>query len=152
MVCLVTSIIKSSSWLYLSHLPTTHILKQLQPNRKNHQLRSKKVYILKPLTLTFERRTGDSRNEVGLSPGEIMVQADLEIGSLAGDISLYLAPPPQVSGLVGSPPSGTSERELMLSMGREGSNKERGEGWFGNLKRVFVCFLVRREVCSCELR
>jgi hypothetical protein len=57
-----------------------------------------------------------------------MVQADLEIGSLAGDISLYLAPPPQVSGLVGSLPSGTSERELMLSMGREGSKKERGRG------------------------
>jgi hypothetical protein len=116
MVCLVTSIIKSSSWLYLSHLPTTHILKQLQPNRKNHQLRSKKVYILKPLTLTFERRTGDSRNEVGLSPGEIMVQADLEIGSLAGDISLYLAPPPPDSGLVGSPQSETSEREVLLSI------------------------------------
>lgn len=42
----------------------------------------------------MERRTGDSRNEVGLSPGGIVMQADLEIGSFAGDSSLYLAPPP----------------------------------------------------------
>lgn len=66
--------------------------------------------------LTLERRTGDSRNEVGLSPGGIVMQADLEIGSLAGDISLYLAPPPPDSGLVGSPQSETSEREVLLSI------------------------------------
>lgn len=45
------------------------------------------------LTLTLERRTGDSRNDVGLRPGGMVIQADLEIGSLAGDMSLYLAPP-----------------------------------------------------------
>ena len=39
----------------------------------------------------LERSTGDSRNEVGLSPGGIMRHMDLEIGSLAGDISLYFA-------------------------------------------------------------
>jgi hypothetical protein len=45
------------------------------------------------------------------------MQADLEIGSLAGDISLYLAPPPPPdSGLVGSPQSETSEREVLLSI------------------------------------
>lgn len=44
--------------------------------------------------MTLERRTGDSRKEVGLSPGGIVMQADLEIGSFAGDRSLYLAPPP----------------------------------------------------------
>lgn len=41
----------------------------------------------------LERRTGDSRNDVGLRPGGIVRQGDLEIGSLAGDMSLYLAPP-----------------------------------------------------------
>ena len=41
----------------------------------------------------LERSTGDSRNEVGLSPGGIVIHGDLEIGSFAGDISLYLAPP-----------------------------------------------------------
>ena len=40
----------------------------------------------------LERSTGDSRNEVGLSPGGIVIHGDLEIGSFAGDISLYLAP------------------------------------------------------------
>jgi hypothetical protein len=44
------------------------------------------------------------------------MQADLEIGSLAGDISLYRAPPPPDSGLVGSPQSETSEREVLLSI------------------------------------
>jgi hypothetical protein len=44
------------------------------------------------LTFIFESRTGDSRNEVGLSPGGIVKTGDLEIGSFAGDISLYLAP------------------------------------------------------------
>jgi len=39
----------------------------------------------------LERRTGDSRNDVGLRPGGIVMQGDLEIGSLAGDMSLYLA-------------------------------------------------------------
>ena len=39
----------------------------------------------------LERRTGDSRNDVGLSPGGIVRHVDLEIGSFAGDISLYLA-------------------------------------------------------------
>lgn len=48
----------------------------------------------------LERRTGDSRNEVGLKPGGMVVmQVDLEIGSFAGDMSLYLAPPPDESRL-----------------------------------------------------
>lgn len=38
-------------------------------------------------------RTGDSRNELGLRPGGMVIQVDLEIGNLAGDMSLYLAPP-----------------------------------------------------------
>jgi|AraCvinosormetaG_1042628.scaffolds.fasta_scaffold04000_4 hypothetical protein len=42
----------------------------------------------------LEMKTGDSKNEVGLNPGGIVISVDLEIGSLAGDISLYLAPPP----------------------------------------------------------
>ena len=37
-------------------------------------------------------KTGDSRKEVGLRPGGMVMQGDLEIGSLAGDSSLYLAP------------------------------------------------------------
>jgi len=48
--------------------------------------------MLHSLTFIFERRTGDSRNEVGLSPGGIVKTGDREIGSFAGDISLYLAP------------------------------------------------------------
>lgn len=47
----------------------------------------------------LERRTGDSRNDVGLKPGGMVMQADLEIGSFAGDMSLYLAPPPDESRL-----------------------------------------------------
>ena len=39
----------------------------------------------------LERRTGDSRNDVGLSPGGIVRHVDLEIGSFTGDISLYFA-------------------------------------------------------------
>lgn len=46
------------------------------------------------LTLMLEMKTGDSKKEVGLRPGGIVMSVDLEIGSLAGDISLYLAPPP----------------------------------------------------------
>lgn len=40
----------------------------------------------------LDRRTGDSRKDVGLRPGGIVMQVDLEIGSLAGDMSRYLAP------------------------------------------------------------
>lgn len=48
--------------------------------------------------MLLERRTGDSRNEVGLRPGGMVVmQVDLEIGSFGGDMSLYLAPPPDKS-------------------------------------------------------
>lgn len=43
-------------------------------------------------TFIFESSTGDSRKEVGLSPGGIVKTGDLEIGSFAGDMSLYLAP------------------------------------------------------------
>lgn len=46
-------------------------------------------------TFTLERRTGDSRKHVGLGTGGgTATRADQEIGSLAGDISLYLAPRP----------------------------------------------------------
>ena len=36
----------------------------------------------------LERRTGDSRKEVGLRPGGIVMEVEREIGSLAGDMSL----------------------------------------------------------------
>lgn len=39
----------------------------------------------------LESRTGESKNDVGLNPGGIVMHGDLEIGSFAGDISLYLA-------------------------------------------------------------
>ena len=42
-------------------------------------------------TFMLERSIGDSRNDVGLSPSGIMRHMDLEIGSFAGDISLYFA-------------------------------------------------------------
>ena len=42
-------------------------------------------------TFMLERRTGDLRNDVGLSPGGIVRHVDLEIGSFTGDISLYFA-------------------------------------------------------------
>ena len=42
-------------------------------------------------TFMLERSTWDSRNDVGLSPSGIMRRMDLEIGSFAGDISLYFA-------------------------------------------------------------
>lgn len=38
----------------------------------------------------LERRTGESRNDEGLKPGGMVKHGDLEIGSLAGDSSLYL--------------------------------------------------------------
>ena len=40
-------------------------------------------------TFMLERRTGDLRNDVGLSPGEILRHVDLEIGSFTGDINLW---------------------------------------------------------------
>ena len=40
----------------------------------------------------LERRTGDSRKDVGLRPGGIVMEVDLEIGSFAGDMRRYLAP------------------------------------------------------------
>jgi hypothetical protein len=55
----------------------------------------------------FERRTGDSNNDVGLYPAGIVMHGDLEIGSFAGDISLYLAiefwPDPVRFGSMGVP-------------------------------------------------
>ena len=38
-------------------------------------------------TFMLERRTGDSRNDVRLSPGGIVRHVDLEIGSFAGNIN-----------------------------------------------------------------
>lgn len=59
------------------------------------EMSNKRESIAAALTLMLEMKTGDSRNDVGLNPGGIvMLLVDLEIGSLAGDISLYLAPPP----------------------------------------------------------
>ena len=43
------------------------------------------------ITLRLESMIGDSKNDVGLNIGGILIDGDLEIGSLAGDISLYLA-------------------------------------------------------------
>lgn len=64
---------------------------------------------VKLLTLMLERRTGDSRKEEGLRPGGMVIHVDLEIGSLAGVMSLYLAPPldPAAPELI--PPSVTAE-------------------------------------------
>ena len=42
-------------------------------------------------TFMLERRIGDSRNDVRLSPGGIVRHVDLKIGSFADDISLYFA-------------------------------------------------------------
>lgn len=41
----------------------------------------------------LESKTGDSRNEIGLRPGGMVMQEDLDIGSFAGDKSLYFALP-----------------------------------------------------------
>lgn len=70
----------------------------------------------------FERRTGDSRNDVGLSPGGTVIQVDLEIGSFAGDISLYFAPlldPPEktASTRAAAPVSGTRVLALLEGEG-----------------------------------
>ena len=43
------------------------------------------------ITLRLESMIGDSKNDVGLNIGGILIDGDLEIGSLAGDIRLYLA-------------------------------------------------------------
>lgn len=53
----------------------------------------KKIKKKTALTLTSDKRTGDSKKDEGLSPGGVVRQADLEIGSLAGANSLYRAPP-----------------------------------------------------------
>ena len=42
-------------------------------------------------TFMLERRIGDSRNDVRLSPGGIVRHVDLEIRRFAGNISLYFA-------------------------------------------------------------
>lgn len=62
----------------------------------------------------LESSTGDSRNEVGLSPGGIVTHGEREIGSFAGDMSLYLAPPPA---------GAASGAELGLDPGRFGSSE-----------------------------
>ena len=49
-----------------------------------HQRKRHQIFML-------ERRTGDSRNNVGLSLSGIMRHVDLEIGCFVGDISLYFA-------------------------------------------------------------
>ena len=59
------------------------------PNKSEKKERKKER---KNYTFMLERRTGDSKKDVGLSPGGIVIQGDLEIGSFAGDNSLYLAP------------------------------------------------------------
>lgn len=56
----------------------------------------------------LERRTGDSRNNVGLRPGGIVILLDLEIGSFSGNISLYFAlslNPPEKAPAAELPPS-----------------------------------------------
>lgn len=74
---------------------TSHHLKNLQqttlfftilpsPNTSIQKQKSK-------LTFMLERRTGDSKNDVGLNPGGTVTHGDREIGSFAGDKSLYLA-------------------------------------------------------------
>jgi hypothetical protein len=90
--------------------------------------------------MLLERRTGDSRNEDGLSPGGIVIHAALEIGSFAGDISLYLAAElfdgPPVPGRPGSSPelpsrSSESAAELWVCAiicDLEGSKVKEGVG------------------------
>lgn len=68
---------------------------QVKVKRSDISTREVEKELAKWLTLMLEMKTGDSKKEVGLNPGGIvMLSVDLEIGSLAGDINLYLAPPP----------------------------------------------------------
>lgn len=71
----------------------------------------------------LERSTGDSRNDVGVSPGGMVRQGDLEIGSFAGDMSLYLAPPPP-------------ERKAEKSAGGGSSSPEEGGGHSGAAESI----------------
>lgn len=70
----------------------------------------------------LESRTGDSRNDVGVRPGGIVRQGDLEIGSLAGDMSLYLAAPPPEREVK------RAGSELGLKSVRPGSSSSDGAG------------------------
>lgn len=70
----------------------------------------------------LESRTGDSRNDVGVRPGGIVRQGDLEIGSLAGDMSLYLAAPPAEREVK------RAGSELGLKSVRPGSSSSDGAG------------------------
>ena len=114
------------------------------------------------LTLMLEMKTGDSRNDVGLNPGGIvMLVVDLEIGSIAGDMSLYLAPPPPppaelclaVGSTVAEQSTWSSSRSLLawgrrsISGGksREGERRvQEGKGKlsYGGGLRAFVLFLL----------
>lgn len=94
----------------------------------------------------LERRTGDSRNDVGLRPGGIVRQGDLEIGSLAGDMSLYLAPPPPPveEKRVGSDPE--------LKPVRPGSKSSEGpDGWSSVVASIESRLVwVRGESKNCQ--
>lgn len=121
------------------------------------------------LTLMLEMKTGDSRNDVGLNPeGIVMLVVDLEIGSIAGDMSLYLAPPPPppppaelclaVGSTVAEQSTWSSSRSLLawgrsisgeiLERGREECKKEKGssamaEDWELLFSFVLSCVLVK---------
>lgn len=90
----------------------------------------------------FESSTGDSRNDDGLSPGGIVTHGDLEIGSFAGIISLYLAPP-----VAAAPSVAESERES----GRVGSSPFRRRSEWASpasivgIERVSVVESVREK-------
>lgn len=69
--------------------PSHYILYKKTLETEKRRTRTRELH---SLTFILERSTGDSRNDVGLSPGGIVTHGALEIGSFAGDISLYLAP------------------------------------------------------------
>lgn len=76
------------------------------------------------LTLMLERSTGDSRKEEGLRPGGIVIHAEREIGSLAGDMSLYLAPL-----LLFDPTAEASQLEILSCCSEDSLMEGSGDEW-----------------------
>ena len=69
-----------------------------------------KLPVVAYLSVSLKKIVAVERNDVGLNPeGIVMLVVDLEIGSIAGDMSLYLAPPP--------PPPPPPPAELCLAVG-----------------------------------
>lgn len=113
------------------------------PNSKNiigNEVRKKRK-----VTFKLVSKTGESRKEVGLRPGGMVMQEDLEIGSLAGDMSLYLAAPGPATAPAAAE-GGWSELEKERSMGRHREVKEGreagAEGSFYAVPAGFSLFRV----------